>query len=192
MRHATAAGLTAAAIIASAGCGTPARPADGDPAAAARVLAQVNAHNDADVRFVRDMITHHAQGVELSRLVPGRGADPAVADIAALIDRQQGVEIGQLRGQLTTWGVAPPDPATGMSMAGMASPQTLARLRGTRGEAFDRLWLRAMVDHHEGAVAMARAELDAGVQRGARNTAQNVVSVQQAQITVMNRLLDGA
>lgn len=189
VRREIAAGL---ALVLVSGCGAPAEPAAGDPAAAAAVLAQVNAHNDADLTFVRDMIGHHAQGVELAGLVPERTRTPAVRDLAALIDRQQGAEIAQLRGQLTTWNVAPPGPAMDMSMVGMASPDTLAQLRGARGAAFDRLWLLAMVDHHEGAVTMARTELGAGIARGTRNTAQNVISVQQAQIDTMNRLLDTA
>ncbi|RZT85358.1 uncharacterized protein (DUF305 family) [Pseudonocardia sediminis] len=186
MRRMIAAGL---ALVLLSGCGAPAAPPAGDPTAAAEVLAQVNAHNDADVTYVRDMIGHHAQGVELADLVPARTATPAVRDVAALIDRQQGVEIDQLRGQLRSWNLEPAGSTMSAGMAGMASPDTLARLRDTRGAAFDRLWLQAMITHHEGAVAMARTELDAGVQRGARNSAQNVIAVQQAQIDTMNGLL---
>lgn len=189
MRRGIPAGLAATALVLLVGCGGPVAPAAGDPAAAAEVLARVNAHNDADVAFVRDMIGHHAQGVELADLVPARTPTPAVRDLAALIDRQQGVEIDQLRGQLTSWDLDPAGSPMSMGMAGMASPDTVARLRDTRGEEFDRLWLQAMIVHHEGAVTMARAELDAGIQRGARNTAQNVISVQQAQIGTMNDLL---
>ncbi|MBW0103284.1 DUF305 domain-containing protein [Pseudonocardia sp. KRD291] len=180
------AGLT---LVLISGCGAPTEPASGDPVAAAEVLAQVNAHNDTDVTFVRDMIVHHAQGVELADLVPARTPTPAVRDLAALIDRQQGVEIDQLRGQLTSWDLEPAGSPMSMGMAGMASPDTLARLRDIRGAEFDRLWLQTMIGHHEGAVTMARAELDDGVQRGARNTAQNVIAVQQTQIDTMKGLL---
>lgn len=192
MRRGIAAGLSIAALMLPAGCGTADEPAADDPATAAAVLAEVNAHNDTDVTFVRDMIPHHAQGMELADLGARHTSTSAVRDLATLIDRQQGVEIDQLRGQLTTWNVVTAPTMTvdmAGSMAGMATPDTLTRLRGVRGAAFDRLWLQTMIRHHEGAVVMARAELAAGIQRGARNTAQNIISVQRAQIDTMNGLL---
>lgn len=190
-RHRCAATVAVAACALVVGCAPAPAPGAGDPEAAARVLAEVNARNPADEAFVRDMIPHHAQGVQLAELVPDRSPTPAVRDLAALIDRQQGFEIEQLRGLLTSWAVPGADPgrAMDMTMMGMAAPDTLDRLRRTRGAEFDRLWLQAMIRHHEGAVTMARTELDAGMQRGTRNIARNVVSVQQGQIATMNALL---
>lgn len=198
MRRHTCAATVALAVAAGAlvaGCAPAPAPGAGDPEAAARVLAEVNAHNPADEAFVQDMIPHHAQGVQLAALVPDRSPTPAVRDLAALIDRQQGFEIEQLRGMLTSWSVPAADPGRAMDMTmtgigmGMAAPDTLDRLRRTRGAEFDRLWLQAMIRHHEGAVTMARTEVDAGTQRGARNIARNVVSVQQTQIATMDALL---
>jgi uncharacterized protein (DUF305 family) len=39
-------------------------------------------------------------------------------------------------------------------MAGMLSPEQMAQLRASRGEAFDRLFLTYMIQHHQGAVVM--------------------------------------
>ena len=198
--HRAARAVLAAGVLAAllAGC-TGGAPAPDDPRAAAAALAELDAHNDADVGYARDMLPHHGQGLELSGLVPARGSSPAVRDLAALIDRQQGAEIGQLRGTLRSWGVPEPDPhapmpgmsaAAGPAMPGMASPATLGRLRALRGNDFDRLWLQTMITHHEGAVRMARAELAGGTAFGTRNAARNVISVQQAQIDTMRTLLD--
>lgn len=46
-----------------------------------------------------------------------------------------------------------------------------------------------MIDHHEGAVTMARTELDAGVDPRARELAQRIVDTQQAEIAEMRALL---
>ena len=65
----------------------------------------------------------------------------------------------------------------------------MSALRDARGPAFDRLWLQAMIAHHEGAVTMAESALRDGVHRGARNTASNVIAVQRSEIATMQRLL---
>ena len=49
--------------------------------------------SDADVAFATDMIPHHAQALEMSALVPTRGADPRVRTFAARIQAEQEPEI---------------------------------------------------------------------------------------------------
>ena len=50
---------------------------------------------------------------------------------------------------------------TGQRMAGMASPEQMAELAAARGAEFDRLFLRLMITHHEGAVTMVERLLGA-------------------------------
>jgi uncharacterized protein (DUF305 family) len=145
-------------VLAVAGCAdTPvvSGPATG-PTAAAPAPAVVGA---VDTDYARMMLGHHEQALELAALVPGRSSSSDVADLAFRIDRAQVEEAGQLQGFLRLRG-APTDPGPMSGMPGMADPATLARLRALSGPAFDRLWLQTMTAHHEGALAMARTQLD--------------------------------
>lgn len=74
-------------------------------------------------------------------------------------------------------------------MTGLMSDEQMAGLERASGAAFDRSFLEMMIDHHEGAVTMARTELDAGVDLRARELAQRIVDTQQAEIAEMRALL---
>src|SRR5687768_18093344 len=87
------AGLTAcgAARGASPGTGGVPEPAMGLEAAIARAKAD-SARTpwvEADARFMNDMIGHHAQAVEMSRLAPTHGASQQVRVLAARIINAQ-------------------------------------------------------------------------------------------------------
>ena len=142
----------------------------------------------ADVAYARAMIPHHEQALELSTLVGGRSADPRVAELALRIDRAQVEEVGQLQGLLRSWGRDPAG-AMGPGMDGMASPETLARLGASSGQAFDRLWLETMIAHHEGAMAMARGHLATGTDATLRRFSETVVRSQGQEIDMMRGVL---
>jgi uncharacterized protein (DUF305 family) len=158
-----------------AGCAdAPAPPPAGGPAA-------------RDAAFLAQMIPHHEQAVELTAMVPGRGASPALEAIALRIDREQVEEIGQLQGlalaRHLTRGPATAMP--GMVMAGMATPRALAELSALRGPAFERRWLDTMVAHHEGALAMAHDYLAAGTDDILRRYCGVLLAAQSGEITTM-------
>jgi uncharacterized protein (DUF305 family) len=118
-------------------------------------------HNDADIAFVRGMIPHHEQAVEMSQLAADRAASPQVKQLAATIERAQAPEIEQMRGFLEAWGVEEDSSMGGMhhggsGMPGMMSGQQMSGLDQANGAAFDRMFLQMMVMHHEGAVTIER------------------------------------
>jgi uncharacterized protein (DUF305 family) len=62
-------------------------------------------HNDADVRFARMMIPHHAQAVEMSEILLAKdGIDERVRGLAEQIKAAQAPEIEQLTTWLNAWG----------------------------------------------------------------------------------------
>ena len=79
----------------------------------------------------------------------------------------------------------------GEAAEGMASAQEMIDLRRATGAAFDRMWLRGMLRHHQGAVAMARTELEVGVNPQARKLAQSIIDSQSAEIAELKSILDG-
>jgi len=73
----------------------------------------------------------------------------------------------------------------------MMSRDDMGALDRARGEAFDRLFLTQMVEHHTGAVAMARKELADGANEDAKELAASIREGQTAEITRMKKLLAG-
>ncbi|MFY1702366.1 DUF305 domain-containing protein [Micromonospora sp. WMMA1923] len=144
-----------------------------------------------DVWFVRMMIPHHGQALEMAALAPQRAADPRVRALAERVRSAQGPEIGVLESWLDARGlpreVAGHDHAT---MRGMQSAAALRRLADARGADFDRLFVQMMGAHHRGAVEMARDLLRVGVDRTLREFADAVVAEQRVEIVRMGELLD--
>ncbi len=144
----------------------------------------------ADARYVRSMVAHHEQAVELAGLAPGRVADPELAAIAERIALVQADEAARLR----TWlerrssrdrADDAHDHAAGMP--GEISRSTLDRAAELEGEAFDRLFVATMVPHHRGAIEMSEARLaeagDPAIARWAR-------AIATAQSLEIDRLLE--
>jgi len=74
-----------------------------------------------------------------------------------------------------------------------ARPETLAELAETRGTEFDRLFLKDMIRHHEGALSMVAALLGttgAGQEPEVFRFAAEVDTDQRAEIARMSALLD--
>ena len=119
-----------------------------------------------DVRFMQDMIPHHQQAVEMAKLVADRTNRPELADAAGRINLSQKDEIEFMEKWLRDRGEPVPDPAdhaamhTDHRMAGMATPEQMADLAASQATDFDRLFLRLMITHHEGAVTMVEELLE--------------------------------
>ncbi|MFT4200748.1 DUF305 domain-containing protein [Gordonia sp. (in: high G+C Gram-positive bacteria)] len=67
------------------------------------------------VGFSQDMIVHHQQAVEMTRIVIENGSDPKVRDLAVGMLSDQGKEIGQMTGWLQAWGAPLQNPGAPMS-----------------------------------------------------------------------------
>ncbi|GAA0932449.1 DUF305 domain-containing protein [Nonomuraea longicatena] len=77
---------------------------------------------------------------------------------------------------------------SGAGEDGMASPQELDALRASRGAAFDRMFLRLMIRHHEGALKMADDVLRHGRDQRIRMLAREVYSGQNLEIARMRSI----
>jgi len=131
-------------------------------------------YTQADVMFMQGMIGHHQQAVEMSRLIKERTNRPELVSIGGRIESSQADEIEFMnewlaeRGEKTVMvgmmdhsGIdhsqmdhskhAMVDHST---MAGMATPEQMAKLATLKGVEFDRLFLTLMIAHHEGAITM--------------------------------------
>ncbi|WP_446215406.1 DUF305 domain-containing protein [Micromonospora sp. IBHARD004] len=170
----------------------PGRPGESAAVRAAEEIGDVAPapHNSMDVWFVRMMIPHHAQALEMAALAPDRAADPDVRALADRIRASQGPEIDMMRGWLQNRGlsleVAGHDHGT---MRGMQSPEAMRQLAAARGAEFDRLFVRMMTEHHQGAVEMATNLLKVGSDLTLSEFANSVATEQAVEINRMHELL---
>ena len=149
----------------------------------------------ADVRFMQNMIGHHAQAITMAALAPSRASSQHVLRLAQKIDISQRDEIVMMKDWLKTRNqTAPTDEQShAMMMPGMLTPEMMAQLGKAKGSAFDRLFLTFMIGHHEGALEMVRelfkspgAAQDSDIFR----FASDVDADQRDEIFVMQKMLD--
>lgn len=156
------------------------------------VDTQAANHNTADVTFAQKMIPHHRQALDMAALVPSRSTNRKLIIMAKDIAGDQQAQIETLQGLLQQWGEpAAPDHAghDGMVMEGMVDAATMDKLSTLEGPEFDDLWLRSMISHHEGAVAMAEPEIAQGANPAAVKLAKIIVEWQQFEIGQMHAML---
>ena len=169
-----------------------------------------------DVQFMKDMIVHHHQAVQMAALVKDRTNRQPIVDVAKRIDASQADEMKFMRKWLSDRGQTAPDPAAGHAMhmqhampamtpasamrgdtaaaMGMATPEQMAALSAAKGPQFDRQFLERMITHHQGAVTMAEALLKrpgAAYDPVLFEFVNDVINDQKAEIKRMNVLLVG-
>ena len=145
--------------------------------------------NDADVMFLQMMYPHHAQAVEMAKLVPTRSQNQQVKDLATAIEGAQAPEMQQMTTLLAGFGKPAPSATMSHSMPGLMTPQQMTELTGLSGAAFDKMWLQMMVEHHQGAITMANDELKNGTNADAKKMAEAIIAAQQGEIATMNGML---
>lgn len=207
-------GLTLATALALAGCGTtdaddtPAARADSaassagtEPSTAASSEATSAAaaepiseeHGPADVMFAQMMVPHHEQALEMSRIVLAEeGVPEDVQTLAQQIEAAQAPEITRMQDMLAAWGVTDAqhmDHSGHGGMEGMLTEEQLQALRDAEGPEAARLFLEGMIEHHQGAVDMAKTQLDDGQNPQARALAEDVIAAQEREIAQMEDML---
>ena len=92
---------------------------------------------------------------------------------------------------LTDWGVAG-ESMDGMDHgSGMMSDDDMNALEAADGAAASTLFLDQMIEHHEGAISMAEAEIEQGQNPDALELAEKVITDQTAEIEFMQILRAG-
>ncbi|MCX4849750.1 DUF305 domain-containing protein [Streptomyces sp. NBC_00893] len=173
-------------VVAPGKPGEPARTLSAEEAAKA---AGDDTPNSADYRYAQMMIQHHAQALELTGLVPSRSGSSPVKRLAERITASQKPEIGAMEGWLTHNGGAKRETAHDHSaMPGMATGAQLKQLREADGAAFDKLYLKLMITHHQGAVTMATEVLAEGNNVQIEEMAGDVVAQQTVEINRMRAM----
>ncbi|HEX8128187.1 MAG TPA: DUF305 domain-containing protein [Pyrinomonadaceae bacterium] len=159
-----------------------------------------------DVEFMQGMIMHHAQAVEMTALIESHTENKDIRSLGARISHTQADEIEFMKRWLEARGepISPKHEMPGMDMPGhdmsshhmlmpgMLTPKQMDALRKAKGAEFDRLFLKGMIQHHDGALIMVKDLFDtAGAGQDAElfNFATDVDSGQRAEIRIMQTML---
>ncbi|MEU8677778.1 DUF305 domain-containing protein [Streptomyces sp. NPDC048560] len=190
------AGAVAAAALLLAACGdnSPDSPSSSPESNAS---AAPRAFNDADVTFAQAMIPHHQEALEMAGMADGRASDQRIRTLAGQIEEAQAPEIKTLRSWLTSWG-KPESPGMehsgtghgGGDMPGMMSDEDMDALVDAVGTDFDRRFAQMMIEHHNGAIDMAKDEQENGLSGAAKKFAGKVIDDQSTEIKQMQSVLD--
>lgn len=172
--------LAVAGALLGAGCGG--SDSSDDSASKAPV------GNPVDRGFAADMIPHHEDAVQMAQIAQRRGSSDFIKKLADDIVKTQRAEISTLRAadqRLTRANV--PEGSLGVPQHMMGMDDNPASLKTAKP--FDRAFIRMMIPHHEGAVAMARAEMARGKDPELMKLAATIVTGQQREITAMRKRL---
>ena len=205
-RALAALGLGLTLSLGAAACGD-----DTEPSGA--VGTSPTEHDDADVAFASDMVQHHAQALSMVDLTLDRPLDPEVQALAEDIRAAQAPEIETMADWLTGWGEPVPETVRDHAnaghdmgdmsdtmddmgegtddMPGMMSADDMDALESASDADFQQMWLEMMVEHHEGAVEMARTEQESGRFEPAVDLAGQIIESQTTEIATMRELLAG-
>ena len=185
---AKAKGGTGPSVVAPGKPGEPAKTLSAEEAAKA---APDDSPNSADFSYARMMITHHGQALEMAALAPSHAGSTQVKRLAERIAAAQKPEMGAMQGWLKNNGGAKGKGGHdhgGSAMPGMATAAQLAQLRAAKGKAFDELFLKLMITHHQGALTMATEVLSEGNNVLVEEMANEVIAQQTSEINRMRSM----
>jgi uncharacterized protein (DUF305 family) len=160
--------------------------------------------SDADLAFMRGMVSHHAQALEMSALVDTRSTRKDMHLLAERIVVSQQDEIAMMQRWLrehgkdtVAWSASHMSHnMAGMSMPampGMLTPEQMTDLAKLTGTPFERRFVESMIHHHEGALTMVSeltSKKNAAQDPQVFSFASDVDADQRAEIARMRRLLD--
>ena len=169
--------------------------------------AKLPPRSPKDVEFMQGMIMHHAQAVEMTALIESRTENKELRLLGARIRQSQADEMNFMKRWLALRNekLSMPMPEMKMDgmdmsshhhqqhlMPGMLSEEQMDALKKAKGAEFDQLFLKGMIQHHNGALEMVKDLFDtAGAGQDAElfNFATDVDSGQRAEIKIMQTLL---
>lgn len=144
---------------------------------------------DTDGAFVSQMVPHHESAIEMAEIAKTNGEHPEVIQLADNIVKTQGAEIATLNAihdRLFDGSMDMQEHGDlGMDESMMGMDMDIDSLRTAKP--FDREFIDQMIPHHQGAIRMARVELEDGEDQEAKDLATEIIDAQTAEIEQMNR-----
>jgi uncharacterized protein (DUF305 family) len=162
-----------ATALVAAGCGD-----DDDETAAA----------ETDGAFIAEMTTHHEAAIEMAEIAQERAQHKEVRELADAIVATQGEEIqaiGAMHERMFGEPLHEADHGT-LGMAAHEMGMDMEPMHLEDAKPFDRAFIDAMIPHHQGAIRMARVELERGEDPELQDLAEAIIDAQSGEIEEMN------
>lgn len=140
---------------------------------------------DADTAFAKGMIPHHIGAVEMAKVQLEFGKDETMRKLAqAIIDGQQS-EIDLMNAWLTGKDTQSQNPDAPHAKAYADDGSHQAMMTAINEPNPDVAFAKAMIPHHQGAVAMAKVQLAHGKDEAMKKLAQDIIKAQEPEIKLM-------
>ena len=162
--------------VLTAACG------DDDTSAGSSESASGNA---VDRAFATAMIPHHRSAVDMAEVAQKQSSRAEIKQLADAIVSTQTAEIEQLSAldkHLEDAGIETGELGVAEHEMGMDDEPSMLE----DAKPFDREFIDMMIPHHQGAIRMARVELDKGENAELKQLAQAIVEAQAKEIDEMN------
>ncbi len=147
--------------------------------------------NDGDVMFVQMMLPHHQEALQMAKWAQSNASNAEVKDLAMKIQMQGQPQLGKLNGWLAAWDKQPlaDDDSMMTSMPGMMSSAEMAKMKKMKGSAFDRMFARTMITHHQGALKVTQDEITKGGNSKVKSMAKTIQTSLRTELSQMKQLL---
>lgn len=168
----------AALLIAVAGLIGTVPPAAADRPAPDRATAKF------EIRFMQDMIDHHAMAVDMAEMCVMKAVHAELRAMCEEIIATQSQEIQQMQNWLEQW--------YGVSYQPQMKPgemRMMERLASLSGAEFEVAFMQMMIRHHEQAIREAEQCLRRASHPELRTLCQNIIATQGAEIEQMQAWL---
>lgn len=130
-----------------------------------------------EIRFMEDMIDHHAMAVQVSTLCLQKSPHPELKTLCANIVTSQSQESREMQSWLARWyGIAYAPQMTNGDM------QMIARMAAMPAQEFEMEFLKMMIRHHWKAVVMATKCIDKAFHPELEGLCEDIVIAQSAEI----------
>jgi uncharacterized protein (DUF305 family) len=144
---------------------------------------------DVSDTWVRKMIEHHKGAIGMAKLELARGYDSRVLPIARRLIAKQQQEVGEL--QALVQKDAAPDPVSAGPYRA-AEKQMHEAMMAAKGADASHTFVRKMIPHHQGAIAMSQIVLAQGKDERVAAIARRIIADQEAEMAELQAILSGA
>jgi uncharacterized protein (DUF305 family) len=134
-----------------------------------------------DAQFIDGMIVHHQGAITMANQALKESERAEIKTLAQAVITAQEAEITQLQQWRKDWYPnVPSTDVTGMAMGTM-------ELSSDTSIPFDQRFIDAMIDHHQGALEMAREALEMAEREEIKTLARAIITAQEAEIAQMRQ-----
>ncbi|CAN5121868.1 hypothetical protein BH09ACT10_BH09ACT10_00300 [soil metagenome] len=140
--------------------------------------------NEEDIAFLQAIVPHNLEAVQMADQASSRSTDLKILYLATTIAGSQEPEENRARSWLKQWGKQlNPSPHRAVSEPYLSANQDV------HGEEFDRLFLAAIIGHHQESISLACTVLDRGESPSVAASAHRIFELQTARIRITRELL---